>query len=395
MSSADDAAEEPTAEPTEDTSVPSDEPVVELEDVEVHFTETTAIQEATPKRIRDWLDWNPKPTRAVDGVDLEIGEKEIIAIIGESGSGKTTLGKTAIGLQRPTGGTVRYRGYDLWELEEQNVIDDMTYEQARKALQIVHQDPGAALHPYKTVMSGLMEPLKIWYPELSRADYRERILGMFQACGLTPVEEYEDRYPHELSGGEQQRMTLIRAMLMEPELILMDEPVSALDQSLSIELMELMLELQDVFDTSYLFISHTLEHARYITSQAGGKVAVMYLGNVVEFGDIDEVLTDPEHPYTQVMKWATMPMNPRDARHLLEAQTPVRKFESPDPDNPPSGCHFHPRCPKAKEICAQEYPDPEELGDEDDHVACFRVEEDHPYWNDEWLDPDGEIEIPD
>ena len=372
----------------------ADPPVLELDNVEVHFTETTAIQDATPQRVREWLGWIPQPTRALDGVSLEIGEKEIISIIGESGSGKTTLGKTAIGLQRPTGGTVRYRGYDLWELEEENVVDDMTFEQARKSLQIVHQDPGAALHPFKTVMASLMEPLKIWYPELSRADMRERILAMFQRCGLTPVEEYETRYPHELSGGEQQRMTLIRSMLLEPELILMDEPVSALDQSLSIELMDLMLELQEVFNTSYLFISHSLEHARYITSQNNGKCAVMYLGNIVELGDIDEVLQEPQHPYTQVMKWATMPMHPDRARDLLEAETPVRSFDAPDPDNPPVGCNFHPRCPKAKDVCAED-PDPELIDYGDRSVACYRAEdESHRYWSDDWYHEEGEIEIP-
>lgn len=373
-------------------STQDDPPVIKLEDVSVHFTETTAIQEATPTRVKEWLDWIPEPTRAVDGVNMEIGEQEIIAVIGESGSGKTTLGKTAIGLQQPTGGSVKYKGYDLWELEEKKVIDDMTYNQARRALQIVHQDPGAALNPYKTVMTSLLEPLKIWHPEMSSADMRERTLGMFQACGLTPVEEYENRYPHELSGGEQQRMTLIRAMLLEPELILLDEPVSALDQSLSIELMDLMLELQEVFETSFMFISHNLEHARYITSQAGGKLVVMYLGKVVEFGDIDEVLDNPQHPYTQVMKWATMPMHPEHARTLLEAETPLRSFESPDPDNPPSGCNFHPRCPKAKRVCAERSPELEE--DDGREVACYRSDPDHEYWQDEWLHEDGELEIP-
>ncbi len=369
-----------------------DEPILTIEDLEVHFTEETAVQQATPQAIREYLGWVPQPTKAVNGINLEIEENEILALIGESGSGKTTLGKAAIGLQEPTKGSVKYKGYDLQELHKKNVIDDMEWAEARQGLQVVHQDPGAALHPYKTLMASLQEPLKIWYPELSKADYRERILAMFQECGLTPVEEYEDRYPHELSGGEQQRVTLIRAMLLEPDLILMDEPVSALDPSLSIDLMDLMLELQDIFETSFLFISHNLEHARYITSQVGGDVAVMYMGRIVEYGDVDEVLEDPQHPYTQVLKWATMPMHPHEARERLEADTPLRSFESPNPDNPPSGCKFHPRCPKAREICAEERPELEE-GDQWE-VACYRRDQNHPYWDSEWLDEEGEMDIP-
>lgn len=374
----------------------SDNPVLSLEDVEVEFDDDTAVMEVLPDRVKERFDWGAPPVRAVDGVSIDIEENDVVAVIGESGSGKTTLGKTAVGLKEPTGGSVKYHGTDIWELQERRRIDDLQFEDARRALQIVHQDPGAALNPYRTIMSTLTDPLTLWKPELSQADYRERIFRLFRRCGLTPVEEYEDRYPHELSGGEKQRVALIRAMLLEPDVILADEPVSALDPSLGIELLDLMLELQDVFETSYLFVSHNLEHARYITSQADGKVAIMYLGEVVEFGPVDEVLQNPKHPYTKVLKWATLPTHPDKAREMLGRDPPLRTLESPDVTSPPDGCRFHPRCPKAREACRGSSPDLDPSDDPDHEVACY-LEKDrfHGYWRGDFLDERGEIHIGD
>ena len=376
-------------------SFADDEPLLSIEDLEVTFEEETAVLEAIPESIKERFGWESHPIRAVDGVSLEVGEKDIVAIIGESGSGKTTLGKTAVDLIEPSSGTIKYRGYDIQEVKEKNKVDDLFYEDIRKSLQIVHQDPGASLNPYRTIFSSLKDPLRLWYPELTHADCRERILQMFRECGLTPVEEYENRYPHELSGGEKQRVALIRAMLMEPDLILADEPVSALDPSLGIAILDLMLDLQETFETSFIVISHNLEHARYITSQADGRVAIMYLGEIVEFGPVDEVLQNPKHPYTKILKWATLSNHPDEAREKLESEPPLRSFEIPDIVHPPSGCRFHTRCPKARRACVEHRPDLiQSNGDGSHSTACFLEDPDHEYWQTEFLDEDGEIEIP-
>ena len=372
-----------------------DAPLLSIQDLEVTFEEETAIMEVVPESIKERFGWESQPIRAVDGVSLDIGEKDVVAIIGESGSGKTTLGKAAVDLIEPTGGTIEYRGYDIQEVKRENRVDDLFYEDIRRSLQIVHQDPGASLNPYRTIMSSLKDPLRLWWPELTHADCRARILEMFRLCGLTPVEEYENRYPHELSGGEKQRVALIRAMLMEPDLILADEPVSALDPSLGIAILDLMLELQKTFETSFIFVSHNLEHARYITSHANGRIAIMYLGEIVEYGPVEEVLQNPKHPYTKILKWATLSNHPDRAREKLEAQPPLRSFEIPDITNPPSGCRFHTRCPKARETCAMEAPAPVSTNGDGAHTAaCFLEEPNHEYWQTEFLDERGEIEIP-
>jgi len=374
----------------------ADGPVLSLEDVEVEYGSESALMEAIPTRIKDRFGWEHDRVRAVDGVSLEVGENDVVALIGESGSGKTTLGKTAVGLQRPTAGSVRYRGYDIWELKERKRIDDTMFEDARRALQIIHQDPAAALNPYRTIMTTLTEPLSRWFPEMTGADRRERILSLLRECGMTPAAEYENRYPHELSGGEQQRVALLRAMMVEPDVIMADEPVSALDTSLRVDLMDLMLELQELFDTSYLFVSHHLEHARYIASKAGGRIAIMYLGQIVESGPVEEVIGNPKHPYTQILKWATLPTHPDRAREALEAESPLRQLDIPDLVNPPEGCRFHTRCPKAREACVETTPDRVPVGGAgtDHDAACFREQPDHAYWDSQFLDEEGEREIP-
>jgi len=368
--------------------------LLSVENLEVHYRDESAVQRAIPESVKERMGWEASEVYAVDDVSFDVESNEVVALVGESGSGKTTLGKAAVGLQKPTGGSVKYRGYDIWELEERGRIDDLRYKDARKALQIVHQDPDASLNPYRTIRGSLVDPLKRWNPDLSYADCRERILSLFETCGLTPPENYEERYPHELSGGEKQRVTLIRSMLVEPDLILADEPVSALDPSLRVELMDLMLELQDMFETSFLFISHNLAHARYVTGQADGKMGVMYLGELVEFGPVNEVLGNPKHPYTQILKWGTLPSHPDDARELLGQESPLRSMEVPEAENPPSGCRFHTRCPKAREACVSEPPELVSSDDEDHTAACFREIDDHRYWSTEPLDEDGERDIP-
>lgn len=351
------------------------EPLIQLDDVKVHFKQKQSLLDRiTGKR-------GGNAVKAVDGVSIDIEENDVVALVGESGCGKTTLGKTSIGLQRPTGGSVKYRGQDIWAAKDGDGSADIPYEEIRRSLQIIHQDPGSSLNPNKTIMKSLQAPLKKWQPELSVDDRRARVLGMLEHVGMTPPRDYANRFPHQLSGGEKQRTALVRALLMNPDVILADEAVSALDVSLRIEMMDLLLDLQDEFNTSFIFVSHNLSNARYLAQKAGGRIGVMYLGQLVEIGPTEELLRNPRHPYTQVLRWATAELDPDKSK---TDKPPVRAVDIPDPSNPPSGCRFHSRCPKAHEICARE--DPNLVGHPNDSnvhaAACFRQypKGEHEYW---------------
>ncbi len=300
------------------------------------------------------------------------------------------MGKTAIGLQRQTEGIVRYRGQDIWEAKDDPAASDIEYEEIRRSLQIIHQDPANALNSSRRVRSLLADPLEKWRPELDARDRIETIYRYLEYVDMSPAQDYADRYPHQLSGGEKQRVVLGRALLMNPDLILADEAVSALDVSLRVEMMDLMLELQDLFNTSYLFISHDLANARYLAKQSGGRIAIMYLGEIVEIGSPDDVLQNPTHPYTKVLRWSTPPLDPEIAREAVQEQPPVRRIDIPDPEDPPAGCKFHTRCEQAREACREEEP---ELFDAPGgtEAACFRALENHEYWNSEELEGEEEI----
>ncbi|SDR04319.1 ABC transporter ATP-binding protein [Natronobacterium texcoconense] len=356
----------------------SDEPILSLSDVEVHFDQQVGLLEG--------LFSEPSPVRAVDGVDLDLYENDVVALVGESGCGKTTLGKTVVAAQRPTGGRLEYDGQDVWAAKDGTGEVSIPFEEIRKSLQIIHQDPGSSLNPNRTVMANLEVPLKQWNEEMDYADREKRILAMLEHVGMSPPEDYAHRYPHQLSGGEQQRVALIRALSMNPGVIFADEAVSALDVSLRVEMMDLMLELQEVFDTSYLFTSHNLSNARYLSASVGGRIAVMYLGEIVEIGPGEEVISNPKHPYTKILKWST---EDADADGEVEG-SPLRNIDIPDPIDPPSGCSFHTRCPKARTACTQE--DPLLTHDDTDHhAACFRdYSDDHPYWESDPLEETGE-----
>jgi peptide/nickel transport system ATP-binding protein len=352
----------------------TDEAVVELDDVAVHFEESQSVL--------DGLFGQSETVRAVDGIDLEVTENDVVALVGESGCGKTTLGKAAIGIQQPTRGSVTYRGQDVWDAHDDAGDLDIPYEDIRQSLQIIHQDPASALNPNKTVRSSLSRPLRRWHSELSSQDRQARVYRLLERVGLRPPEDYADRYPHQLSGGEKQRIALVRALLMGPDLILADEAVSALDVSLRVDMMDLMLDLQDQFDTSYLFISHNLSNARYLAQRTGGRIGIMYLGEIVEIGPAKKVLGDPKHPYTKVLKWATADLG--DDERDVE-RPPIRQIDIPDPKDPPDGCRFHTRCPEAREVCTERSPSLRD-GDGDDaqSTACFRVHDDnHDYWESE------------
>jgi peptide/nickel transport system ATP-binding protein len=343
----------------------SGQPVLSLENVEVHFENDGGIP---------GFGSDPETVRAVDGVSIDIEERDVVSLIGESGCGKTTLGKTCIGLQRPTGGTVRYRGHDVWDVRDGNDDSDLSWDDIRQSLQIIHQDPSASLNPNRRLVSILSEPLRQVSPGLTSGEKRERIYSLLEHVGMNPAADFAERYPHQLSGGEQQRVALCRALLMNPDVILADEAVSALDVSLRVEMMDLMLDLQDEFDTSYVFISHDLSNARYFTEHADGTIGVMYLGELVETGAAERLVNDPKHPYTKVLRWATPDFALEQAGRM-----PMRKIDIPDPIDPPSGCRFHTRCPEAREVCKRETPGTYRANGQD--VACFRYDESHRYWD--------------
>jgi peptide/nickel transport system ATP-binding protein len=347
--------------------------LLELRDVGVHFTQQDLFGLGGSSTVR-----------AVDGVSMDIGENDVVALVGESGCGKTTLGKTAIGAQRPDAGSVLYRGHDIWEVKDRadsftgrfRANGEMAWSDIRRSLQIIHQDPGSSLNPNQTIEATLSEPLQRWNPELSGDDRQARIYSFLEYVGMTPPGDFAERYPHQLSGGEQQRVALIRALLMNPDLILADEAVSALDVSLRVEMMDLMLDLQEEFATSFLLIAHDFGTARYIAENAGGRIGVMYMGELVEIGPAQEIIDDPRHPYTQALRWATPELFSRQR----DEPNPLRAIEIPDAANPPDGCRFHTRCPEAREACVSETPIPEDAGPERS-VACFRENDTHPYWD--------------
>ncbi|MGA9402793.1 ABC transporter ATP-binding protein [Haladaptatus sp.] len=350
------------------------EPLLSLQNVSVHFEKERLLGLAGSETVH-----------AVDDVSLDVYENDIVALVGESGCGKTTLGKTAIGVQRPTEGKVLYRGQDVWETKESSgwfgggkSAGEYSSSEIRRSLQMIHQDPGSSLNSNYTVESSLADPLKHWQPEMSEADRRARIYGLLEYVGMAPAEDYANRYPHQLSGGEQQRVALIRSLLMNPDLILADEAVSALDVSLRAEMMDLMLELQDQFSTSYLYISHDLANAKHLTQRANGRIGIMYLGELVEIGTPEQIIHDPQHPYTKVLLWATS-----DLRNRSEgvSDPPIRSLDIPTPTDPPSGCRFHTRCPEAREACTKECPTLADHDGDGRRSACFRQQGNHEYWN--------------
>ncbi len=350
-----------------------EEPLLSLNDVEVHFEEEQGLVEQ--------FFGDSRKVRAVDGVSLDIEEQDLVCLLGESGCGKTTLGKTMIGLQEPTGGSIEFRGQDIWEAKRGNT--DISHEEIRQALQIIHQDPGSALNPTERDGDILSEALRHTHPDSDRTERRARMRSLLERVGMSPADDFLDRYPHQLSGGEKQRVALARALLMNPEAILADEAISAVDVSLRIEIMDLMLELQEEFETSFLFISHDLSNARYFAEHGDGRIAVMYLGEIVEIASAERLIHDPRHPYTEVLRWATPNL---DLDEMDESGPPLREVDVPDPVDPPSGCRFHTRCPVAREACREEKPSLQDVDDADGKAACFREDPDHEYWESEPLE---------
>jgi oligopeptide/dipeptide ABC transporter ATP-binding protein len=286
--------------------------------------------------------------RAVDGVDLDIAENEVLALVGESGSGKTTLGQLILALQMPTSGSIFWRGKDLPAgSSEENL-------RFRRDIQVIFQDPYGSLNPRKTVRNIIAGPLRL-HKIVDSSQINSEVIRLLELVGLRPAAAYIDRFPHEFSGGQRQRIAIARALALRPKLIVADEPVSALDVSVRAQILSLLDELRREFGISMLFTTHDLGVVRYIAD----RVAVMYLGKIVEVASRSAFFENTHHPYAHMLLGSSLSPNP-DAG--LGARTVEITGEPPSPINPPSGCRFRTRCAFAFDRCVTEEPPLHEIG---------------------------------
>lgn len=297
--------------------------------------------------------------KAVDGINFDIYPGETFGLVGESGCGKSTAGRTLIRLYEPTDGELLFNGVNIYKLSKKELAD------ARKDFQIIFQDPYASLNPRMTVEEIIAEPLEVHKVYKNKTEQKERVYELLELVGLN--KEHALRFPHEFSGGQRQRVGIARALALNPKFIVCDEPISALDVSIQAQVVNLLRDLQEKLGLTYLFIAHDLSMVRYISD----RVAVMYLGNLVELADAEELYENPIHPYTEALLSA-IPIPDPKSQHKCERI--ILKGDVPSPINPPEGCRFAGRCEHAIDICYSSTPVLEELKDKH-FVACHRSKE--------------------
>ncbi len=316
-----------------------DKPLVEIKHLKKYYPIKKGILSRTVGHVK-----------AVDGLNFDIYPGETLALVGESGCGKSSTGRTIVKLEEPTDGQIIFNGNDLSSLNGSEL------RKVRLNLQIIFQDPYSSLNPRKRIGDLLAEPL-LAHRLVSKEEAAKKVDNMLEIVGLTKF--HKNRYPHEFSGGQRQRIGIARALILEPELIVCDEPVSALDVSIQAQILNLLKDLQKKFRLSYLFIAHGLGAVKYISD----RIAVMYLGKIVEIGKTEDIFKNPKHPYTKALLNAYPIPNP----HLRNRERIVLAGDVPSPANPPKGCSFHTRCPIANDICRQQTP---ELVGSEQSVAC-------------------------
>jgi dipeptide transport system ATP-binding protein len=321
----------------------SEDIVLRARDLKMHYPVTTGFARKTAV------------LKAVDGASFDLNRKKTLAVVGESGCGKSTLARMVTMIEEPTAGSLEIGGTDLVRATKQE------RGALRPKVQIVFQNPFGSLNPRQKIGNALEEPLAM-NTALSRVERREKARSMMQAVGLRP--EFYDRYPHMFSGGQRQRIAIARALMLDPDILVLDEPVSALDVSIQAQVLNLLADLQERLELAYLFISHDLSVVKHIADE----VMVMYLGKPVEQASRENLFANPRHPYTKALLSATPVPDPDRTKERI-----VLKGEMPSPIDPPSGCAFHPRCPFAFERCRVEAP--QFLPSQAARVACHLVEE--------------------
>jgi len=327
------------------------EAIVELRDIRVLF----------PVRSGNLLPGRPqKVVTAVDGVSFQVFSGEILAMVGESGCGKTTIGKTILRLIEPTQGEIWFRGEDITRVKKEQL------RKLRSKIQVIYQDPYESLDPRQSIFDILAEPLMIFSPEISRSEMESRVISALEATGLLPAREIAERYPHHLSGGQRQRVAIAASLILEPDFLVTDEPVSMLDVSIRAEILKLMLDLREKKGLTYLFITHDLSLAWMISD----RILVLYLGKIVEIGDAHSVIHDAKHPYTRALVSVIPLPQPKHDRQQI-----ILEGETPSPIDIPPGCRFKPRCWLWKElnqpeICSQLEPGLKGNGSSEHSYAC-------------------------